>query len=133
MASVQLITRLISSETGLSSEKLRTGKLEKHEWEQLSTKVKNLEKAPLFIDDTPSLSIFDLRAKARRLVSQHGIRIIIVDYLQLMTAGKGGNRERQEISTISRNLKALAKELNGNSAFQLSRAVETRGSSKRPS
>jgi replicative DNA helicase len=64
MASVQLITRLISSETGLSSEKLRTGKLEKHEWEQLSTKVKNLEKAPLFIDDTPSLSIFDLRAKA---------------------------------------------------------------------
>jgi replicative DNA helicase len=64
MASVQLITRLISSETGLSSE-LRTGKLEKHEWEQL---LSNLEKAPLFIDDTPSLSIFDLRAKARRLV-----------------------------------------------------------------
>lgn len=137
MASVQLITRLISSETGLSSEKLRTGKLEKHEWEQLSTKVKNLEKAPLFIDDTPSLSIFDLRAKARRLVSQHGIRIIIVDYLQLMTAGgngKGvGNRE-QEISTISRNLKALAKELNVPviALSQLSRAVETRGSSKRP-
>jgi replicative DNA helicase len=70
MASVQLITRLISSETGLSSEKLRTGKLEKHEWEQLSTKVKNLEKLSLFIDDTPLF--FDLRAKARRLVSQHG-------------------------------------------------------------
>ena len=87
MASVQLITRLISSETGLSSEKLRTGKLEPHEWEMLSTKVKNLEKAPLFIDDTPSLSIFDLRAKCRRLVSQHGIKIIIIDYLQLMTAG----------------------------------------------
>jgi replicative DNA helicase len=137
MASVQLITRLISSETGLSSEKLRTGKLEKHEWEQLSTKVKNLEKAPLFIDDTPSLSIFDLRAKARRLVSQHGIRIIIVDYLQLMTAGgngKGGGNREQEISTISRNLKALAKELNVPviALSQLSRAVETRGSSKRP-
>ena len=136
MSSVQLITRLISSETGLSSEKLRTGRLEKHEWEQLNVKVKALEKAPLFIDDTPSLSIFDLRAKARRLASQHKIKLIIIDYLQLMTAGgsqKGGNRE-QEISTISRNLKALAKELNGPviALSQLSRAVETRGGSKRP-
>ncbi|MEO0038506.1 MAG: Replicative helicase [Bacteroidota bacterium] len=137
MSSVQLITRLISSETGLSSEKLRTGKLEKHEWEQLSVKVKDLEKAPLFIDDTPSLSIFDLRAKARRLASQHGIKLIIVDYLQLMTAGgngKGGGNREQEISTISRNLKALAKELEVPviALSQLSRAVETRGSSKRP-
>lgn len=137
MSSVQLITRLISSETGLSSEKLRTGKLEKHEWEQLSIKVKNLEKAPLYIDDTPSLSIFDLRAKSRRLASQYGIKLIVVDYLQLMTAGgngkSGGNRE-QEISTISRNLKALAKELSVPviALSQLSRAVETRGSSKRP-
>ena len=136
MSSVQLITRLISSETGLSSEKLRTGRLEKHEWEQLNVKVKALEKAPLFIDDTPSLSIFDLRAKARRLESQHKIKLIIIDYLQLMTAGgsqKGGNRE-QEISTISRNLKALAKELNVPviALSQLSRAVETRGGSKRP-
>ncbi len=137
MSSVQLITRLISSETGLSSEKLRTGKLEKHEWEQLSVKVKDLEKAPLFIDDSPSLSIFDLRAKARRLASQHGIKLIIVDYLQLMTAGgngKGGGNREQEISTISRNLKALAKELEVPviALSQLSRAVETRGSSKRP-
>ena len=137
MSSVQLITRLISSETGLSSEKLRTGKLEKHEGEQLSVKVKDLEKAPLFIDDSPSLSIFDLRAKARRLASQHGIKLIIVDYLQLMTAGgngKGGGNREQEISTISRNLKALAKELEVPviALSQLSRAVETRGSSKRP-
>ena len=136
MSSVQLITRLISSETGLSSEKLRTGKLEKHEWEQLNVKVKTLEKAPLFIDETPSLSIFDLRAKARRLKSQYDIKVIMIDYLQLMTAGgsqKGGNRE-QEISTISRNLKALAKELNVPviALSQLSRAVETRGGSKRP-
>ena len=136
MSSVQLITRLISSETGLSSEKLRTGNLEKHEWEQLNVKVKGLEKAPLFIDDAPSLSIFDLRAKARRLASQHGVKIIMIDYLQLMTAGGGkntGNRE-QEISTISRNLKALAKELNVPviALSQLSRAVETRGGSKRP-
>jgi len=137
MASIQLITRLISSETGLSSEKLRTGKLEKHEWEQLNVKVKALEKAPLFIDDTPSLSIFDLRAKARRLASQHGIKLIVVDYLQLMTAGggmKGGGNREQEISTISRNLKALAKELSIPviALSQLSRAVETRGGSKRP-
>ncbi|MBT8257964.1 MAG: replicative DNA helicase, partial [Bacteroidia bacterium] len=136
MSSVQLITRLISSETGLSSEKLRTGRLEKHEWEQLNVKVKALEKAPLFIDDTPSLSIFDLRAKARRLKSKHDIQLIVVDYLQLMTTGssqKGGNRE-QEISMISRNLKALAKELSVPviALSQLSRAVETRGGSKRP-
>jgi len=136
MSSVQLITRLISAETGLSSEKLRTGKLASHEWEQLNVKVGDLERAPLFIDDTPSLSIFDLRAKARRLSSQHGIKLIVVDYLQLMTAGtsnKSGNRE-QEISTISRNLKALAKELDIPviALSQLSRAVETRGGTKRP-
>ncbi|MGV6831476.1 MAG: replicative DNA helicase [bacterium] len=136
MSSVQLITRLISSETGLSSEKLRTGRLQEHEWKQLNIKVKGLEKAPLFIDDTPSLSIFDLRAKARRLKSQHDIQMIIIDYLQLMTGGSSkssGNRE-QEISMISRNLKALAKELNVPviALSQLSRAVETRGGSKRP-
>ena len=136
MSSVQLITRLISAETGLSSEKLRTGKLADHEWKQLNVKVGDLEKAPLFIDDTPALSIFDLRAKARRLASQHQIKLIVVDYLQLMTAGnnnKAGNRE-QEISTISRNLKSLAKELNIPviALSQLSRAVETRGGTKRP-
>jgi len=136
MSSVQLITRMISSETGLTSEKLRKGNLLPHEWEQLNVKVKNLTKAPIFIDDTPSLSIFDLRAKARRLVSQHGVKVIIIDYLQLMTAAvnnKSGNRE-QEISTISRNLKALAKELSIPvvTLSQLSRAVETRGGVKRP-
>ena len=136
MSSVQLITRLISAETGLSSEKLRTGKLAPHEWEQLNVKVGDLERAPLFIDDTPSLSIFDLRAKARRLASQHDIKLIFIDYLQLMTAAtnnKSGNRE-QEISMISRNLKALAKELDIPviALSQLSRAVETRGGTKRP-
>ncbi|HBI40323.1 MAG TPA: replicative DNA helicase [Tenacibaculum sp.] len=135
MSSVQLITRMISSETGLTSEKLRKGNLEPHEWEQLNVKVKKLSDAPIFIDDTPALSIFDLRAKARRLVSQHNVRILIIDYLQLMTAGGSGagNRE-QEISTISRNLKALAKELNVPviALSQLSRSVETRGGSKRP-
>ncbi len=137
MSSIQLITRMISSQTGISSEKLRKGNLETYEWEALNVKVKSLSNAPIFIDDTPSLSVFDLRAKARRLVSQHGVKAIVIDYLQLMTAGsatKGiGNRE-QEISTISRNLKALAKELSVPviALSQLSRAVETRGGSKRP-
>ena len=136
MSSVQLITRLISSETSLSSDKLRTGKLADHEWQQLNIKVSDLESAPLYIDDSAALTIFELRAKARRLASSHGIKLIIIDYLQLMNLGssnKAGNRE-QEISTISRNLKALAKELNIPviALSQLSRAVETRGGTKRP-
>ncbi len=136
MSSVQLITRMISSETGIASEKLRKANLQDHEWKQLYTKVKSLEDAPLYIDDTPALSIFDLRAKARRLVSQHDVKLIVIDYLQLMTLGGGksnGNRE-QEISTISRSLKSIAKELNIPviALSQLSRAVETRGGSKRP-
>ncbi|MDX9705560.1 MAG: replicative DNA helicase, partial [Weeksellaceae bacterium] len=136
MSSVQLITRMISGETGISSEKLRKATLENHEWKQLYNKVKGLEDAPLFIDDTPALSIFDLRAKARRLVSQHNVKLIIIDYLQLMTLGNTkstGNRE-QEISTISRNLKSIAKELNIPviALSQLSRSVETRGGNKRP-
>ena len=135
MSSVQLITRMISGETGISGEKLRKAKLADHEWKQLYTKVKGLENAPLYIDDTPALSIFDLRAKARRLVSQHGVKMILIDYLQLMTAGgkANGNRE-QEISMISRSLKAIAKELSIPviALSQLSRSVETRGGSKRP-
>ena len=136
MSSVQLITRMISSETGIGAEKLRRGNLDATEWAQLTSKVKTLQDAPIFIDDTPGLSIFDLRAKCRRLVSQHQIGIIIIDYLQLMTAGNsksGGNRE-QEISSISRALKSIAKELDIPviALSQLSRAVETRGGSKRP-
>lgn len=137
MSSIQLITRLISSETGISSDKLRTGKLTDEDFERLTYKTQNLLEAPLYIDDTPSLSIFDLRAKARKMVSQHKVKIIFIDYLQLMTAntsGKNvGNRE-QEISTISRNLKALAKELNLPiiALSQLSRNVENRVGHKRP-
>lgn len=136
MASVQLITRMIASETRISSEKLRKGTLDDEEWQRLFSNVSELENAPLYIDETPSLSIFDFRAKCRRLVMQHGVRIIMVDYLQLMTAGGGGkgtgNRE-QEISMISRSLKAIAKELNVPviALSQLSRSVETRPG-KRP-
>lgn len=136
MASVQLITRMIASETRISSEKLRKGTLDDEEWQRLFSNVSELENAPLYIDETPSLSIFDFRAKCRRLVMQHGVRLIMVDYLQLMTAGSGGkgvgNRE-QEISMISRSLKAIAKELNVPviALSQLSRSVETRPG-KRP-
>ncbi len=134
MASVQLVNRLISGETGIKGEKLRKGTLEDHEFTQLHTRIKKLAKAPIYIDDTPSLSVFELRAKARRLKSKHNIQCIIIDYLQLMTAGSDkGNRE-QEISTISRSIKTIAKELNVPilALSQLSRAVETRGGDKKP-
>jgi len=136
MASVQLVNRLISGETGIKAEKLRKGNLEDHEFTQLHTRIKKLAKAPIYIDDTPSLSIFELRAKARRLKSKHNISCIIIDYIQLMTGGsdnKNGNRE-QEISMISRSIKTIAKELNIPilALSQLSRAVETRGGDKRP-
>ncbi|MFH1320307.1 MAG: replicative DNA helicase [Bacteroidota bacterium] len=135
MASIQLVTRLIANETELDAENLKRGRLEDHEWEQLHSKISGLDTAPLFIDDTPALSIFELRAKCRRLVAKHNIELIIVDYLQLMTSGMEGkgNRE-QEISMISRSLKSIAKELNVPiiALSQLSRAVETRGGIKRP-
>jgi replicative DNA helicase len=135
MSAVQLVTRLISSETELDASKLKRGLLEKYEWTQLNEKIKGLIGAKLYIDDTPALSIFELRAKCRRLKAQYNVELIIIDYLQLMagTGDKSGNRE-QEISTISRSLKALAKELSIPiiALSQLSRAVETRGGPKRP-
>jgi replicative DNA helicase len=135
MASVQLVNRLIASETGISSEKLRKGTLEDYEFKQLNARLDKLAEAPIFIDDTPGISIFELRAKCRRLKMQHDIQLVIIDYLQLMTAGtgKGGNRE-QEISTISRSIKEIAKEINVPiiALSQLSRSVETRGGDKRP-
>jgi len=134
MSSLQLVNRLISAETELGGEKIKTGKLEDYEWAQLNQRIKTLDDAPIFIDDTPALSIFEFRAKCRRLKMQYDINIIIVDYLQLMTAGTDsrGNRE-QEVSMISRSLKAIAKELNVPiiALSQLSRAVESR-EGKRP-
>ncbi len=136
MSAVQLVTRLISSETELPASKLRKGDLAEYEWHQLNAKIHSLADAKIFIDDTPALSVFELRAKCRRLKQQHDIQMVFIDYLQLMTLGRDirGNRE-QEISTISRSLKALAKELNIPvfTLSQLSRAVETRpGGSRRP-
>ena len=136
MSNVQLVNRLISAEAELESEKLKKGNLADYEWEQLVHKTSSLTEAPIFIDDTPGLSILELRAKCRRLKAQHDIQMIIIDYLQLMSGDTGqgsGNRE-QEIASISRALKGLAKELDVPviALSQLSRAVETRGGDKRP-
>lgn len=135
MAATQLVQRLICGEAEIDAQKVRTGRLERYEWEQLNSRIGSLSKAPIFIDDTPALSIMDLRAKARRLKAEKNIGMIIIDYLQLMTGNtsKGGNRE-QEIAGISRSLKELAKEINVPiiALSQLSRAVETRGGDKKP-
>ena len=138
MSATQLVQRMFSMESGVNSEHISKGTLTAEEWQKLMDNVGRLETSNLIIDDTPALSVFDLRAKCRRLKHKHDIKLVIVDYLQLMQgnadgSSKGGNRE-QEISYISRSLKALAKELDIPviALAQLSRAVETRGGSKRP-
>jgi len=135
MSNVQLVNRLISLEAEISGSKLRSGQLEDFEWQQLQGVIEKMSEVPIFIDDTPGINIFELRAKCRRLKMQHDIQMVVIDYLQLMTGGgeNKGNRE-QEISSISRGLKGLAKELNVPviALSQLSRAVETRGGMKRP-
>ena len=133
MASIQLVNRMISAEAELEGEKIKRGSLADHEWAQLVHKTNKLSSAPIFIDDTPALSVLELRAKCRRLKAEHNVQIIVVDYLQLMRGDQGGNRE-QEIASISRALKGIAKELNVPvlALSQLSRGVETRGGDKRP-
>lgn len=113
MSNIQLVNRLIVNICEITADKVKRGNLTNNEWQILDQKVKDLYDAPIYIDDTPSLSIFEFSTKARRLVKEHQVEIIMIDYLQLMNAsgGKFGNRE-QEVSTISRALKALAKELN---------------------
>lgn len=135
MSNLQLVNRLISNTCELEGEKIKSGRLSDMEWDQLMSRIKHLYSAPLYIDDTPSLSIFELRTKARRLVREHDIKMIIIDYLQLMNASgmKFGSRE-QEVSMISRSLKQLAKELNIPiiALSQLNRSVENRTDGKRP-
>lgn len=131
MSAGQLVQRILSAESEIWLEKIARGKLEEHEMKQLYAKgIQRLAQAPVFIDDTAALNIFELRAKCRRLKNKHNIGLIIIDYLQLMSGaneGRNTNRE-QEISQISRNLKQLAKELQVPiiALSQLSRAVETR-------
>ncbi len=134
MSAVQLVQRLISAETEISSDKFRKGNMQPHEYTQLHERIGRLSDAPLYIDDTPALSVFELRAKCRRLKSTAGIEMVVVDYLQLMTAGRNNGNREQEISSISRSIKSIAKELDIPiiALSQLSRMVETRGGDKRP-
>jgi len=134
MANVQLVKRLISNVADLEGEKIKSGHLSPAEWDRLNDRLRSVYSAPLYLDETPGLGISELRTKARRLVREHGVKLIMIDYLQLMTVSgmKLGSRE-QEVSTISRSLKALAKELNIPiiALSQLNRSTETR-EDKRP-
>ena len=137
MSNVQLVNRLIVNVCEIPGEKIKSGQLAPYEWGQLDYKLKELLGAPLYVDDTPSLSVFELRTKARRLVREHGVKIIIIDYLQLMNAsGMSYGSRQEEVSTISRSLKGLAKELNIPiiALSQLNRGVEQRegNEGKRP-
>ena len=136
MSNLQLVNRLIANTCEINSSKLRTGQLADFEWQQLDYKLNDLLDAPLFIDDTPSLSVFELRTKARRLVREHQVKLIIIDYLQLMNAsGMTFYNRQEEVSTISRSLKGLAKELNIPiiALSQLNRSVENRIGEKKES
>ena len=128
MGNSQLVQRLICNVCQIPGDKIRSGQLEKYEWAQLDNKIVALQDAPLYIDDTPQLSVFELRSKARRMVREHGVKMIFIDYLQLMTANTGKGNRQEEISTISRALKGLAKELNIPimALSQLNRNVEGR-------
>lgn len=129
MSNEQLVQRLMVNVSELSGEKLRSAQLAPYEWAQLDSRVRQLYDAPVYIDDTPQLTVFELQTKARRLVREHGVKVIMIDYLQLMHAsGFNINSRQEEVSTISRSLKGLAKELNIPiiALSQLNRSVESR-------
>jgi replicative DNA helicase len=134
MSSIQLVNRLIIAETDIPGDKIKNGRLSEEEWKQLDRRIKKLVEAPIFIDDTPAISVFELRAKCRRLKAQHKLDLVIVDYLQLMSGPPDSGSREQEVSTISRSLKSIAKELNVPilALSQLNRSVEMRGGTKRP-
>jgi len=135
MAKEQLVQRMLCAEAGIDSQRLRTGQLDDADWGRLVIAADRLSAAPIFIDDTPGLTVTEIRAKSRRLAVEHGLKLVIIDYLQLMQGSVSGRAEnrQQEISEISRSLKALARELNVPvvALSQLSRSPESR-QSKRP-
>jgi replicative DNA helicase len=128
MSNEQLVQRLISQETGIDSQRLRTGKLEEEEWPKFTQAIEVLGDTIMFLDDTPSLTPLQLRTKCRRLHMEYKLDLILVDYLQLMSSGIRSENRVQEVSYISRNLKMLARELHVPvlAAAQLSRAIEQR-------
>ena len=135
MAGDQLLLRILCSEARTDAHKLRTGRLNKEDWNKLASKLGELSTAKIFIDDTAGIGLLEMRAKARRLKAESGLDLLIVDYLQLIAGGKGRfDNRQQEISSISRGLKALAKELDIPviALSQLSRAPEQRTGDHRP-
>ena len=130
MSKEQLVQRMLCAEGGIDSQRLRIGQLEDEDWTRLISAADRLNSAPIFIDDTPGITIMELRSKARRLKAEHDLQLIVIDYLQLMQgrSNKNGDNRQQEISEISRSLKALARELNVPviALSQLSRSVESR-------
>ncbi|MFQ5930559.1 MAG: replicative DNA helicase, partial [Acidobacteriota bacterium] len=139
MAAQQLVTRMLCSEARVDSHKVRSGYLSKEDWNRLAKAMSKLSRARIFIDDTPGIAIVEMRSKARRLKAEHGLDLLVVDYLQLMSGASSGSRVRfenrqQEISAISRSLKGLAKELDIPliAVSQLSRAPEQRRGDHRP-
>jgi replicative DNA helicase len=133
MSDEQLVQRLLSAETGIDSQRLRLGQIHDNEWPVFIQATSLLADTGIFIDDTPAISAMELRTKARRLEAEHGLDLIIVDYMQLMRGDRRSENRQQEISYISRSLKELARELNipVMALSQLSRAVESRHD-KRP-
>ncbi len=133
MSKEQLVTRLLCSEARIDASRLRTGHLIDSDWDRLARGAGNLHEAKIFIDDTPAISVLEMRAKCRRLKAEQGISMIVVDYLQLMRGGSNPESRQQEISEISRSLKALAKELDVPvvALSQLNRGLESR-TDKRP-
>ena len=134
MSSIQLVNRLIIAETDIPGDKIKNGRLSEEEWKQLDSRIKKLVQAPIYIDDTPAITITELRAKSRRLMAQHKLDLVIIDYLQLMTGPQNSGSREQEVSNISRSLKSIAKELNVPviALSQLNRSAELRGGLKRP-
>ena len=128
MADHQIAMRLLCAESKVDSHLVRTGNLPKSQWKNLSIHVGTLAEAPIYLDDSPAITVLELRAKARRLKAEHDVKMIIVDYLQLMQGPKGVESRQQEISIITRSLKSLAKDLKIPivALSQLSRAVESR-------
>lgn len=134
MSAVQIVNRLIIAETDIPSHKIKNGRLSEEEWRHLDSRIKKLMQAPIYIDDTPAITITELRAKCRRLMSQHKLDIVIIDYLQLMTGPQNSGSREQEVSNISRSLKSIAKELDVPviALSQLNRSAELRGGYKKP-
>jgi replicative DNA helicase len=132
MSATQMVMRMLAAEGNIDAQAFRTGNLNEEDWEKLTMAISTLSEAPIFIDDTPGVTVYDIRAKLRRLQAEHGLGLVVIDYLQLIS-GRGGESRQQEISEISRSLKLMARELDVPviALSQLSRAVEQR-QDKRP-